>query len=152
MLYRTWREDIWVIWDKTEPRCFTLEFHFKSNPYFSDEVLTKEYTYPPPPAESGVPNADGITSTMLEFNWEQHVAPQATKVQWKDDSKELTKLYGRVAGEEGDDMPSDPGSFFNFLSMLTILSISAWRSPPIFSQSPPAPARTPRFHARHAML
>ncbi|KAF8521320.1 hypothetical protein JB92DRAFT_2565785, partial [Gautieria morchelliformis] len=108
-------EDIWVIWDKTEPRCFTLEFHFKSNPYFSDDIITKEYKYLPPPAESDVPNADGITSTMLEFDWEQHVAPQATKVQWKDDSKNiLMKLYGCVAGEEGDDMPSDPGSFFNF--------------------------------------
>ena len=124
-------EDIWVSRDKTEPRCFTLEFvcftqslclivsypcaqYFKSNPYFSDEVLKKEYKYLPPPTVDDTPNADGVTPSMLEFDWEQHVAPQATEINWKDDSKNLTKLYGRVVGEDEDDMPAEPGSFFNF--------------------------------------
>ena len=126
-------EDIWVSRDKTEPRCFTLEFvsfalclfflffffdsgvqHFKSNPYFSDEVLIKEFKYLPPSTADDTPNADGVTPSMLEFDWEQHVAPQAIKINWKDDSKNLTKLFGRTMGEEGDDMPAEPGSFFNF--------------------------------------
>lgn len=52
----------------------------------------------------------------MEFDWEQHVAPQAIKINWKDDGKNLTKLYSRVPAEDGDDdtMPMDPGSFFNF--------------------------------------
>lgn len=70
------------------------------------------------------PDENGITPAMAEFDWEQHVAPQGTKINWKDDSKNLTKLYGRVAAEDddngdGDDdeegaSPLDPGSFFNF--------------------------------------
>jgi template-activating factor I len=70
---------------------------------------------------------------MLEFDWEQHVAPQATKIQWKDDSKNLTKLYARVMGEEADDMPSDPGSFFNFFEHaddpfdVSCVSVSSYR-------------------------
>jgi len=34
-------EDLWVIRDPIEPRCFDIEFHFKSNPYFTDSVLKK---------------------------------------------------------------------------------------------------------------
>jgi template-activating factor I len=57
---------------------------------------------------------DGITPTMLAFDWESDVAPQAIKINWKEDTKNLTKLFPRVAGEEGDDLPADPGSFFNY--------------------------------------
>lgn len=38
---------------------------------------------------------------------------QATKIKWKDDSKNLTKLYPREKDED-DDIPADPGSFFNY--------------------------------------
>lgn len=35
-------------------------------------------------------------------------------IDWKDDSKNLTKLYPRIPGEtEGDD-PAEAGSFFHF--------------------------------------
>ncbi|KAF8584508.1 hypothetical protein K439DRAFT_1288688, partial [Ramaria rubella] len=106
--------DIWVVRDTTEPRCFTLEFHFKPNPYFSDEVLTKEYKYLATPTPDETPVADGITNSMLLFNWEQNVAPQKIIINWKDDPKHLTKLYPRVSGEDSDDMPAEPGSFFNY--------------------------------------
>ncbi|KZT06318.1 uncharacterized protein LAESUDRAFT_726148 [Laetiporus sulphureus 93-53] len=108
-------EDVWVARDSGESRCFTLEFHFKENPYFSNRVLKKEYRYMPhPAAEDNQPDADGITQSMLEFSWERDVEPQAQKIDWKDDSKNLTKLHPQVMDDDGDDMPSEGGSFFNF--------------------------------------
>ena len=42
---------------------------------------------------------------------------QATKIDWKDDSKNLTKLHPRVKDDEDDDLPSEGGSFFNFFEV-----------------------------------
>ncbi|KAI0080006.1 hypothetical protein K474DRAFT_1658243 [Panus rudis PR-1116 ss-1] len=111
-------EDVWIVRDPVESRCFTLEFYFKENPYFTNTVLKKEYKYiPPPAAANDKPDEDGITQSMLEFSWERDVEPQAFKIDWKDDSKNLTKLYPRQEGEPGDDMPEEPGSFFNFFEI-----------------------------------
>lgn len=108
-------EDLWVARDRDEPRCFTIEFHFKENPYFSDKVLKKEYKYVAPLAAAGeTPDADGITDSILDFSWERDVVASSTKINWKDPSQALTKLYPRQSGEDDDDMPGDPGSFFNF--------------------------------------
>ncbi|GJJ09503.1 hypothetical protein Clacol_003726 [Clathrus columnatus] len=95
-------EDIWI--------------HFKPNPYFTDSVLKKEFKYLPPSVPDNTPDENGITSAMMEFDWEQHVAPQAIKINWKDDAKNLTKLYSRVPADEEDDetLPAEAGSFFNF--------------------------------------
>ncbi|KAH9911431.1 uncharacterized protein BXZ73DRAFT_93386 [Epithele typhae] len=103
-------EDLWLVRDAAESRCFTLEFHFKENPYFSNSVLKKEYKFMPPPVEADdKPDADGITETMLEFTWERDVEPQATKIEWKDDERNLTKLHARPA--------IGGGSFFNFFEV-----------------------------------
>ncbi|KAI0651556.1 hypothetical protein C8Q79DRAFT_933983 [Trametes meyenii] len=110
-------EDLWIVRDAKESRCFTLEFHFKENPYFSNMVLKKEYKFIPPPVEGdNKADADGITETMLEFSWERDVQPQTVKIDWKDDSKNLTKLHPRVTDED-DDLPSEGGSFFNFFEV-----------------------------------
>ncbi|TFY83309.1 hypothetical protein EWM64_g702 [Hericium alpestre] len=107
-------EDLWVARDPKEPKAFTIEFYFKENPYFSDPVLKKEYRYVPPnSAADEKPDADGITPSMLDFSWERDVVPQATKINWKDDSKNLTKLYPVIKDDADDDLPSDFGSFFN---------------------------------------
>lgn len=85
-------EDLWVVRDPVEPRCFTIEFvsllsrsvsgyslatqHFKSNPYFTDSVLKKEYKHSPPPsAASEQPDEDGLTPSMLDFTWARDVKP-----------------------------------------------------------------------------
>lgn len=39
------------------------------------------------------------------------------KIDWKEPSKALTKLYPREAGEDGDDIPAEAGSFFNFFEL-----------------------------------
>lgn len=109
-------EDLWMVRDPVETRCFTLEFHFKENPYFSDSILTKEYKYLPPPAASGdKPDDDGITDSMLDFSWERDVEAKATKINWKDDSKNLTKLYPRIMDDDGT--PAEAGSIFNFFEV-----------------------------------
>jgi len=110
----TYLEDIWVEKDPKEHRCFTIEFHFKENPYFSDKVLKKEYKYnAPPAAASEVADADGITPSMLDFAWDRDVDISATKINWKEPEKALTKLHARQVGEDEDEI-ADPGSFFNF--------------------------------------
>ncbi|KAH7929385.1 hypothetical protein BV22DRAFT_1029631 [Leucogyrophana mollusca] len=112
-------EDIWIARDPQESRCYTIEFYFKSNPYFSDSVLKKEYKYIPPPAASDeTADADGITPSMLDFSWERDVQPSATKISWKDPGNALTKLHPRVAEEDDeDDMPAESGSFFHFFEV-----------------------------------
>ncbi|KAG8219994.1 hypothetical protein J3R82DRAFT_1001, partial [Butyriboletus roseoflavus] len=113
-------EDMWVARDPKEPRCFTIEFHFKSNPYFTDSILKKEYKYvPPPEAASEQPDEDGLTPTMLSFAWARDVKPSATKIHWKDPENALTKLHPRVEEEdvEETDVPAEAGSFFNFFEV-----------------------------------
>ncbi|CCM01618.1 uncharacterized protein FIBRA_03679 [Fibroporia radiculosa] len=111
----TYLEEVWLTRDQKESRCFTLEFHFKENPYFSNSVLIKEYRYiPPPAADTQTADADGVAPYMLEFSWERDVVPQSIKIDWKEDSKNLTKLHPRVMDDDGDDMPAEGGSFFNF--------------------------------------
>ncbi|KAI0823044.1 hypothetical protein BC628DRAFT_1409387 [Trametes gibbosa] len=85
-------EDLWIVRDPKESRCFTLEF--------GDDNA----------------DADGITETMLEFSWERDVQPQAMKIDWKDEAKNLTKLHPRVVDQD-DDLPSEGGSFFNFFEV-----------------------------------
>ncbi|KAI0728564.1 hypothetical protein C8Q72DRAFT_833240 [Fomitopsis betulina] len=107
-------EDVWVARDQKESRCFTLEFYFKENPYFSDSVLKKEYQWAPSPAAAEEkPDADGLTESMVDFSWERDVELKATRINWKDDAHNLTKLHPRVQDEDGDDMPTEGGSFFN---------------------------------------
>ncbi|KAG0695489.1 hypothetical protein DFH29DRAFT_1030328 [Suillus ampliporus] len=80
-------EDLWIVCDPKEPRCYTIEFYFKANPYFTDSVLKKEYKY-------------------------------ATSIHQKDPENALTRLHPRVAEVDGeDDMPTEAGSFFNFLRL-----------------------------------
>ncbi|KAF5375171.1 hypothetical protein D9758_000049 [Tetrapyrgos nigripes] len=108
-------EDLWIERDEKEPRCFTLEFHFKENPHFSDKVLKKEYSYVPPPAAADEkPDADGVTDSMLDFSWERDVKASKITINWKESDKALTKLYPRESGDEDDEETGDSGSFFNF--------------------------------------
>ncbi|THH19071.1 hypothetical protein EUX98_g8843 [Antrodiella citrinella] len=111
-------EDLWIIRDSVESRCFTLEFHFKENPYFSKSVLKKEYKYiPPPAASSEQADSDGITESMLDFSWERDVEAQSFKIDWKDDAHNLTKLYPRSQDEDEEDLPAESGSIFNFFEV-----------------------------------
>ncbi|KAF9458361.1 hypothetical protein BDZ94DRAFT_1284904 [Collybia nuda] len=124
----TYLEDVWVARDVAEPRAYTIEFYFKENPHFTDKVLKKEFKYVAPPAAAeDKPDADGITESMLDFSWERDIvvsvnrftdalAPKATKINWKDADKALTKLYprGETTDEDDEMVPGDPGSFFNF--------------------------------------
>ncbi|KAJ6501667.1 hypothetical protein C8R47DRAFT_1108264 [Mycena vitilis] len=108
-------EDLWIARDTVEPRCYTIEFYFKENPFFTNTVLKKEYKYKAPPAVADdKPDENGITETMLDFSWERDVEAAAFKIDWKDPANALTKLYPGEAGEDEDDISVDAGSFFNF--------------------------------------
>jgi len=108
-------EDLWLQRDPNEPRCFTVEFYFKENPHFTNQVLKKEYKYLAPPAAANEkPDADGLTESMFDFSWERDVKPSSMKIDWKEPAKALTKLYPREKGEDNDDDPAESGSFFNY--------------------------------------
>ncbi|KAJ3764297.1 hypothetical protein EV360DRAFT_91334 [Lentinula raphanica] len=109
-------EDLWIKRHPTERRCFTIEFYFKENPYFSNTLLQKEYDYAPskPAAADEKPDADGLTPSILDFSWEKDVKPLSMKIDWKDSEHALTKLYPREKGEDDDDDPAESGSFFNY--------------------------------------
>ncbi|KAJ7462750.1 hypothetical protein B0H11DRAFT_2054146 [Mycena galericulata] len=109
-------EDLWISRDPVEPRCYTIEFYFKENPFFKNSVLKKVYKYIAPPVADDKPDENGITETMLDFSWERDVEAQATTIDWKEPEKALTKLYPRSEGaeDEEDDITVDTGSFFNF--------------------------------------
>ncbi|KAM6497982.1 hypothetical protein JOM56_005930 [Amanita muscaria] len=108
-------EDLWVERDRNEPRCYTIEFYFKENPYFTDKVLKKVYKYvPSPEASDEQPDEDGITPSMIDFEWGKNSKSSAMKISWKEPEKALTKLYPAVPADEEEDVPTEPGSFFNF--------------------------------------
>ncbi|KIY67442.1 hypothetical protein CYLTODRAFT_422549 [Cylindrobasidium torrendii FP15055 ss-10] len=111
----TYLEDVWVARDEAEPRVFTLEFKFKENPHFKDQVLKKVYTYTQPPApEKNTVDENGVSDVAVDFSWEHHVKAGSIKIDWKDPAKALTKLYPRESAEGDDEDPAEPGSFFNF--------------------------------------
>jgi len=108
-------EDVWVEKNAKEHRCFTIEFHFKENQFFSDRILKKEYKrIATPLTESDKADENGITDSMLDFSWDRDVEMSSIKINWKDPAKALTKVYPREAGEDEEGLPADPGSFFNF--------------------------------------
>ncbi len=54
--------------------------------------------------------------------------PKPFKIDWKDETHNLTKLYPRVLEEDGDDLPADGGSFFNFFELAEdVFDVSAPR-------------------------
>ncbi|KAH6917425.1 hypothetical protein BKA70DRAFT_334487 [Coprinopsis sp. MPI-PUGE-AT-0042] len=111
-------EDVWVTRDSVDHRCFTVEFFFKENQYFSNTVLKKEFKYSPPAStEDDKADENGITDAMLHFDWSEHVKISSMKIDWKSDENNLTKHYPRQKDEDDEDddeLPQEPGSFFNF--------------------------------------
>ncbi|KAG9087075.1 hypothetical protein FS749_003189 [Ceratobasidium sp. UAMH 11750] len=123
----TYLRDVWVERDPQEPRAFTLEFYFDENPYFSDPVLKKSYGYTLPPettAKSTTPDENGVTDIMVDFDWERDIEISGTPINWKSESKALTKLRPRPdmkeierrleEDDDDDTVTIDYGSFFNF--------------------------------------
>lgn len=50
------------------------EQYFKENPYFTNTVLKKAFKYVPPEgAADETPGEDGLTDSMIDFNWERDV-------------------------------------------------------------------------------
>ncbi|QRV96815.1 Nucleosome assembly protein (NAP) [Ceratobasidium sp. AG-Ba] len=107
-------EDIWVVRSPIDPRVYTIEFMFKSNPFFEDKVLRKVYKYSESrecKAQSG--DSDGFKWGMLDFDWEEQVQPQSTTIKWKR-GKNLSSKYPRKGAD--DNLPDELGSFFNWFT------------------------------------
>jgi len=108
-------DDIWVTRDIVEPRAFKIHFHFKENPYFTNEVLIKDYQYTGMP-NTTASNSDGMTEAQLDFKEDRDIKPQAFKIDWSSDSKNLVQLYPRKVDADDDEEIQDMGSFFNWFT------------------------------------
>ncbi|KIM33577.1 hypothetical protein M408DRAFT_157192 [Serendipita vermifera MAFF 305830] len=108
-------EDIWVAREKPDPRAFTIEMHFKENPFFSNKVLKKEYKLKKPHSGKVI---NGIYESMITFNPERDTAIGKMKIDWKNDKVNLCKKYPPPPPAKEDDMElEDMGSFFNFFEL-----------------------------------
>jgi len=83
---------------------FTLNFHFEENPFFSNQVLSKDYTY----SEGPEPESP------LAYDGPEIVSTKGCSIDWKE-GKDVTSLvdkietFGKTREEETD-------SFFNFFN------------------------------------
>jgi len=104
---RAWR-------DPEQIQAFGVEFHFDSNPFFSNTVLKKEFKYvPPSDPEVLRKDANGVSEADVSFDFSRDVDVIPTKIEWKDETKNLTKLHPRIVNPEDDDEVEEPGSFFH---------------------------------------
>jgi len=110
----TFVEDIWVVRNEVEPRAFKIEMHFAENPYFSNKVLVKDYSYVTPPNLDPSVDEYGLTAAQRDFDEERDVKALATTIDWKSDGKNLVKLYPRKMDIEDENDVQDTGSFFNW--------------------------------------
>lgn len=102
--------DINVVEDESV-RGVTITFTFSENPYFSNSTLVKTFK----------PKADA--PEFPDFDLEEHSTHEATKIDWKSDDKNLTKLNPTKGGEDDDDF--EPGSFFStFFETTTPMAVS----------------------------
>jgi len=93
---------------------FGFEFHFDANPFFSNSVLKKEFKYSPPSdPEVLKKDANGVSQADIDFDFSRDVDVIPAKIDWKDEAKNLTKLYPRIVNPEDPDEVEDPGSFFH---------------------------------------
>jgi len=82
---------------------FTLKFSFQENPYFTNEVLTKEYyTRISPDPES-----------PLTYNGPDFVACKGCSIDWKE-GKNITTITKKVQTKDGKILEIIEESFFNF--------------------------------------
>jgi len=109
-------EDIWIERNQSEPRAFKIEMHFAENPYFSNKVLVKDYSYTAPPNQDSAVDEYGLTAAQRDFEEERDIKVLATAIEWKNDGKNLIKMYPRKMDVDDEDEVQDRGSFFNFFA------------------------------------
>jgi len=112
----TFLEDIWIERNPTEPRAFKIEMHFGENPYFSNKVLVKDYSYSAPASADTAVDQYGLTAVQRDFDEERDIKILAANIDWKSDSKNLVKMYPRKMDVDDENDVQDRGSFFNFFA------------------------------------
>jgi len=81
---------------------FTLHFHFEENPFFSNQVLSKDYTYSEGPEPESPLNYDGP----------EIIATKGCSIDWKE-GKDVTSLVDKI-DTHGKMREEEKDSFFNF--------------------------------------
>jgi len=78
---------------------FVLHFHFKENPFFTNKVLTKEYTWRDGPDPK----------TPLEYDGPEIISCKGCEIDWKE-GKDITKMTVKVKNISFKKDASDPKS------------------------------------------
>lgn len=113
---RAWR-------DPGHPQAFGYEFHFDSNPFFTNSSLKKEYKYvAPSDPEALKKDENGVSQADIDFDFERDTDIITTKIDWKE-GKNLTKQYPQVFDPENPDDLEDTGSFFNFFETSKLITL-----------------------------
>jgi len=102
--------------DPEQIQAFGFEFHFEPNPFFSNTVLRKEFKYVAPSDPEAVKkDSNGVSQADLDFDFTRDVDVIPAKIDWKDDTKNLTKLHPRITNPEDPEEIEEAGSFFHLL-------------------------------------
>jgi len=83
---------------------FTLHFHFEENPFFSNQVLSKDYTY----SEGPEPESP------LSYDGPEIVSTKGCSIDWKE-GKDVTSLVDKIE-TCGKTREEETDSFFNFFN------------------------------------
>ncbi|KAF8314736.1 hypothetical protein DL93DRAFT_986322 [Clavulina sp. PMI_390] len=101
--------------DPEQPKAFGVELHFDPNPFFSNTVLKKEFKYvAPSDPEALKKDENGVCQADIDFDFDRDVDVVTTKIEWKEDKKNLIKLFPRVFDTDEPDEIVEDGSFFHF--------------------------------------
>lgn len=83
-----------------DPRPVKLHFSFGTNPYFSNEKLTKEFTL-----------VSGAPALKADFEPSEELETKPVSISWKDDEHNLAAKHPAKGDPEEDEF--EPGSFFS---------------------------------------
>ncbi|KAL8568172.1 hypothetical protein ACOMHN_027695 [Nucella lapillus] len=105
-------QDVKVKFSDTEPQGFTLEFYFEANEYFTETLLTKQYSMrfeqdPADPLSYEGPEIIKCVGCPITWNKGKNVTVQVVKKKQKHKGKGITRTVTKTVRKS---------SFFNFFS------------------------------------
>ncbi|KAH9809684.1 hypothetical protein DFH28DRAFT_904453 [Melampsora americana] len=116
-------EDLTIEHDPKDARNVTFHFHWsKSNPYFSDRVLTKVFTVVEDTSKktNGESSGSGFDKLAEKYNVDADLSSEAVPINWTSKDHDLVAKKPMVditELEELDDLNGSTGSFFNFFGI-----------------------------------
>ncbi|KAG0145957.1 hypothetical protein CROQUDRAFT_658065, partial [Cronartium quercuum f. sp. fusiforme G11] len=113
-------EDLTIEHDPEDPRNITFHFHWsKSNPYFSDRILSKAFKIVTEETANGESNTTPFQKISQKYDLDHDLSSEVVKINWSSKDHDLiSKKPFKDIHEIGSDQNFDgsSGSFFNFFN------------------------------------